>query len=78
MTTVTVRRLRVTFGSWLIWLLGLAALAAVYVPLYRRYEAALRQIATLYAEDTLTSPLLPDFVSPVAAFFADIPEGVGE
>ncbi|MFN8472009.1 MAG: Uma2 family endonuclease [Anaerolineae bacterium] len=48
------------------------------VDVYRRHEAALRQIATLYAEDTLTSPLLPGFASPVAAFFADIPEGAGE
>jgi ABC-2 type transport system permease protein len=55
MTTVTVRRLRVTFGSWLIWLLGLAALAAVYVPLYRRYEA----------EGLFRAGPLPDGVSDV-------------
>ena len=48
------------------------------VDVYRRHEAALRQAATLYAEDTLTSPLLAGFASPVAAFFADIPEGEGE
>lgn len=36
------------------------------VQVYRREQAALRLVATLTAEDTVTSPLLPGFVWPIA------------
>lgn len=37
---------------------------------YRREQAVLRLAATLYAADSLESPLLPGFVCPVARLFA--------
>jgi Uma2 family endonuclease len=40
---------------------------------YRRENAALHLVATLYASDTLESPLLPGFSCPVARLFADLP-----
>jgi Uma2 family endonuclease len=40
------------------------------VQVYRRHEAALRLEATLTAEDTITSPLLPGFACTVAALCA--------
>jgi Uma2 family endonuclease len=43
------------------------------VEVYRRQGAALHLVATLYAADTLTSPLLPGFACPVATLFDDIP-----
>lgn len=43
------------------------------VAVYRRHDARLRIEATLFAEDTLTSPLLPGFAARVGDFFADIP-----
>lgn len=43
------------------------------VDVYRRQEAVLRRAATLYAEDLLTTPLLPGFVCPVAELFEGIP-----
>jgi len=39
------------------------------VEVYRRQEGQLRLIATLLPEDTLTSPLLPGFASPIERFF---------
>lgn len=36
---------------------------------YRRREAQLQLVATLFADDTLTSPLLPEFSIPVAQVF---------
>jgi Uma2 family endonuclease len=36
---------------------------------FRREGATLRLVATLYAVDELTSPLLPDFKTPVARLF---------
>lgn len=39
------------------------------VEVYRRHQLALQQLATLYATDTLTSPLLPGFACPVATLF---------
>jgi Uma2 family endonuclease len=39
------------------------------VEIYRRGEADLRRVATFLREDTLTSPLLPGFVCPVARIF---------
>lgn len=41
---------------------------------YRREQATLVLIATLYASDTLTSPLLPDFACRVGSLFADLPQ----
>lgn len=42
--------------------------------IYQRGEdAALRHVATLYAQDTLHSPLLPGFACQVARLFANIP-----
>ncbi len=43
------------------------------VDVYRRRDAVLRHEATLYAEDTLTAPLLPGFTASIAEFFEDIP-----
>src|SRR5215470_4203558 len=37
--------------------------------IYRRDQALLRLVATLFAEDVLTSPLLPGFSCPVARLF---------
>jgi len=42
------------------------------VEVYRRQEQALHLIATLYATDTLTSPMLPGFACPVTQLFGDI------
>lgn len=39
------------------------------VEVYRREQALLRLVATLFAEDKLTSPLLPGFACPVTRFF---------
>ena len=39
------------------------------VEIYRRTEGLLRLVATLLAEDTLTTPLLPGFACPVARLF---------
>jgi Uma2 family endonuclease len=39
------------------------------IEVYRRQELALHLVATLYATDTLTSPLLPGFVCGVAGLF---------
>jgi Uma2 family endonuclease len=36
---------------------------------YRRDQAMLRLVATLFADDVLTSPLLPGFSCPVAQLF---------
>jgi len=36
---------------------------------YRREQAALKLVATLLAEDELTSPLLPAFKVPMARLF---------
>ena len=42
------------------------------VEVYRRQEQALHLVATLYAMDTLTSPMLPGFACPVTQLFGDI------
>lgn len=42
------------------------------VEVYRRQDAALRLAATLYASDTLTSLLLPQFSCPVGQIFKDV------
>jgi Uma2 family endonuclease len=42
------------------------------VEVYRRQELALHLAATLYVEDTLTSPLLPGFACPIAVLFETI------
>jgi Uma2 family endonuclease len=39
------------------------------IELYRREQLALQLVATLYATDTLASPLLPGFVCQVATLF---------
>lgn len=39
---------------------------------YRRQDNGLRLAATLYAEDTLTSPLMPGFTCLVSDFFRDL------
>ncbi len=41
---------------------------------YRRKDAVLQLVATLFETDTLTSPHLPGFSVAVAAFFRDIPQ----
>ncbi|HLO51285.1 MAG TPA: Uma2 family endonuclease, partial [Kamptonema sp.] len=40
------------------------------VEVYRREQATLRLIATLFAQDELTSPLLPGFTCRIAQLFA--------
>lgn len=40
------------------------------IAVYRRDQAMLRLVATLFAEDVLTSPLFPGFPCPVARLFA--------
>jgi Uma2 family endonuclease len=40
------------------------------VEVYRREQASLRLIATLFVEDELTSPLLPGFTCQIAQLFA--------
>ena len=42
------------------------------VEVYRRQEHALYLIATLYATDTLTSPMLLEFACPVTQLCGDI------
>lgn len=42
------------------------------VEVYRRQDLALHLAVTLYAADTLTSPLLPGFVCPVVTLFDNI------
>ena len=42
------------------------------VEVYRRQEQALHLVATLYATDMLTSPMLPGFACPVTQLFGDI------
>lgn len=44
------------------------------VEIYRRDEGALNLVATLYAQDALSSPLLPDFTCTVATLFLDFPQ----
>lgn len=39
------------------------------VEVYRREQGALMQTATLYAQDTLQTPLLPGFTCPIARLF---------
>jgi Uma2 family endonuclease len=46
------------------------------VDVYRRREHDLRHVATLADTDTLTSPLLPDFSTPVAQLFGEPPSEV--
>jgi len=41
------------------------------IEIYRRKRGRLKQIATLHATDTLTSPLLPGFKCEVSAIFED-------
>ncbi|MFP4437650.1 MAG: Uma2 family endonuclease [Chloroflexaceae bacterium] len=41
------------------------------IEIYRREQAALTLVATLYAQDTLTSPLLPGFACTVRRLFDD-------
>lgn len=43
------------------------------VEVFRRQRTKLTQIATLYREDELTSPLLPGFACQVAALFMALP-----
>jgi Uma2 family endonuclease len=43
------------------------------VEVHRREDAELRLVATLYASDTLRTPLLPDFVCPVSELFTGLP-----
>lgn len=43
------------------------------IEVYRRQELGLRLAATLVAEDTLESPILPGFSLPLRKLFADIP-----
>lgn len=45
------------------------------VDVYRRDQAQLHYVATLYEGDTLESPLLPGFSCPVTGLFRRIPHG---
>jgi len=42
------------------------------VEVYQRQQIALHLLATLYATDTLTSPLLPGFACPVVTLFDNL------
>jgi len=42
------------------------------VEVYRRDQIALRLTSTLYAQDTLQSPLLPGFACQISALFMDL------
>lgn len=46
------------------------------IEVYRREQAQLRLVATLFNPDTLDSPLLPGFACPVASLFEQIPMNV--
>jgi Uma2 family endonuclease len=48
------------------------------IEVYRRREAQLHLVETLHADNTLQSPNLPGFSTPVGALFAQIPEEIGE
>lgn len=48
------------------------------VEVFRREQAALKQAATLYAQDTLESPLLPGFSCQVAKVFFSPPTAQGQ
>lgn len=43
------------------------------IEVYRREDAALHLVATLFEQDTLDSPLLPGFNCPLEPLFAQIP-----
>jgi Uma2 family endonuclease len=43
------------------------------IEVYRRTDEQLSLVVTLFAGDTLTSPLLPEFTLPLADLFAGIP-----
>ena len=43
------------------------------VEVYRREQATLKQVATLFSQDNLETPLLPGFTCPVVRLFIDIP-----
>lgn len=64
------RQLYASRGVQEYWILDWRARQVV---VHRRHEGGLRVEATLYAADTLTSPLLPGFSARVGDFFADIP-----
>ncbi len=59
-------RLYSVYGVREYWILDWRAQT---VTVYRRHQAQLRLEATLGREDTLTSPLLPEFSLPVARLF---------
>lgn len=48
------------------------------VEVYRQEQAELRLVATLGKEDSLRSPLLPDFSCPVRQLFAGLPVDPGD
>jgi Uma2 family endonuclease len=48
------------------------------IEVYRRQEAQLKLVETLYADDTLQSPNLPGFRSTVGELVAQIPEDIGD
>lgn len=43
------------------------------IEVFRREQATLKQVATLFAQDDLTSPLLPGFVCRVGTLFIELP-----
>lgn len=45
------------------------------VEVFRRNQAALQLVATLYEKDVLQSPLLPEFSCPVRVLFENVPAG---
>ena len=58
-------RLYVRIGALEYWL---ADPRARTVDVYRRLDDTLQHVATLQADDRLTSPVLPDFNVPAARF----------
>lgn len=51
----------------------LAVHSAARYEVYRREQAQLSQVATLFESDILTSPLLPGFSCPLDEVFKGIP-----
>ena len=45
------------------------------IEVYRRVDGQLALLTTLFVGDTLTSPLLPEFLLPLETFFSRIPAG---
>ena len=66
------RKIYSRFGVREYWIVDWVAR---WIEIYRRTGEQLTLVATLHADDTLTSPLLPEFALSLAELFAPIPLG---